>query len=184
MVSIMARIEDSIPTIEIIFEQWREVLGADYRAYRNHVYRVVHFCMVFFNGNTEDKEKIAIAGCFHDMGIWANKTFDYLDHSANLAKTYLKNNGKEEWCMEIELMIQFHHKITSYRNKKYSLVEIFRKADWIDVTKGNRSFGLPKDEVKAIVDSFPYNGFHEKLLKLTKAEFKNNPFRPLPMLKW
>lgn len=178
------KIEDSIPTIEIIFDQWKEVLGSDYRAYKNHVYRVYNFCMALCHGNKEEKEIFAIAGCFHDIGIWANKTFDYLEPSAELAKIYLNNNGKAAWFTEIELMIRFHHKITGYRNTKYPLVEIFRRADWIDVSKGKRSFDVPRNEVNSILERFPNDGFHKKLLKLTKDEFSKNPFRPLPMMKW
>ena len=180
----MMKIGDNSPTIEIIFDQWKEILGSDYLAYKNHVYRVYNFCMALYDGNRDENEIFAIAGCFHDIAIWANKTFDYLEPSAELAKIYLNDNGKVEWLTEVELMIQFHHKITSYRNTKYPLVEIFRKADWIDVTKGNRSFGVPKNEVNSILERFSNNGFHKKLVKLTKDEFRKNPFKPLPMIKW
>jgi len=180
----MLKIEDNIPAIESIFDQWKGLLGSDYHAYKNHVYRMFHFCMALLHGNTEDKEKIVIAACFHDIAIWDKKTLDYLEPSAELAKIYLNNNGKAAWSDEIELMIRYHHKLTRYRDSKYPLVETFRQADLIDVSKGLKSFGLPKKDVKAILNKFPNSGFHRKLVSLTVAEFKKSPFRPLPMMKW
>ncbi len=180
----MMKIEKNIPTIEAIFAQWKETLGSDYCAYKNHVYRVYNFCIALCHADKNEKELFAIAGCFHDIGIWRNKTFDYLEPSTELAKTYLSNNNKAEWIIEVELMIRFHHKITSYNNIKHPLVEIFRKADWIDVTKGKRSFDVQKKEVNYILEMFPNDGFHKKLLTLTKDEFKKHPFKPLPMMKW
>ena len=178
------KIEDNIPTIEIIFDQWRGILGPDYQAYKNHVYRVFNFCTVLYQGSENENKMFAIAGCFHDIGIWENNTFDYLEPSIELVKKYLDNSSMSESFRQIELMILFHHKITSYKNTKYPLVEIFRKADWIDVTKGKRSFGLSKNDVGAILEQFPNNGFHKKLIQLTKDEFKKKPFNPLPMAKW
>ena len=41
------------------------------------------------NGANSDS-KIAVAAVFHDIGIWSNKTFDYLEPSVALAREYLK----------------------------------------------------------------------------------------------
>lgn len=60
---------------------------------------------------TDEREKIIIAGSFHDIGIWSDNTFDYLPPSIVPAKEYLKKNGLEEWIAEIELMISVHHKL-------------------------------------------------------------------------
>lgn len=178
------RIERNIPLIEEILEEWRENIGIDYNGYKNHVYRVVNYCFNMRKNNQDDNEKIIIAACFHDLGIWANDTFDYLDPSIELAKEYLKKKDQEHWCHEIELMINMHHKITKYRDRAFPLVEVFRKADWIDVSKGKRKFGLSKEIISTMIDEFPNSGFHKKLIKLTKEEFMRNPLKPLPMMKW
>lgn len=180
----MMRIEKSISVIEEIFEQWEELLGADYWGYKNHVYRLVHFCSALCATDVKVRQKFEVAACFHDVGIWANNTFDYLDVSAKLAKNHLIDIGKPEWVTEIALMIQLHHKIISYKNAAFPMVEVFRKADWVDVTKGKRGFGLLKSDVEAVMDAFPNHGFHKKLAELTKKEFRKNPFNPLPMLRW
>ena len=129
-------------------------------------------------------DKFIIAGCFHDLGIWANNTVDYLPPSIELAKNYLKDNGQERWSTEIELMINQHHKITRYRDSQYPLVEVFRKADWVDVSMGKRVFGLSRNNVQDVLDKFPNLGFHKKLITLAKAEFIRHPLNPMPMMKW
>ena len=101
-----------------------------------------------------------------------------------IGKKYLKDNDQERWSTEIELMINQHHKITRYRDSQYPLVEVFRKADWVDVSMGKRAFGLLKNDVQDVLDKFPNLGFHKKLIKLAKAEFIKHPLNPMPMMKW
>ena len=178
------RIESHIPLLEEVLEEWKGKIGKDYSGYKNHVYRVVNFGFNMNQNNKDDEEKIIVAGCFHDIGIWASDTFNYLEPSIKLVKEYLKNKDQGHWSHEIELMINMHHKITKYKGNTYPLVEVFRKADWIDVSKGKRSFGLSNEFIASVIDEFPNSGFHKKLIQLTKNEFKNNPLKPLPMMRW
>ncbi|MDJ1173199.1 HD domain-containing protein [Roseofilum capinflatum] len=177
-------IETHIPLLESILGEWKSAIGSQYESYKNHVYRVLNFCFIFHNCQDDDREKLIIAGCFHDLGIWPNDTVDYLPPSIELAKTYLKTQGKEEWTTEITMMIDLHHKFTSVRNCEYPLVEVFRKGDWVDVSQGWRSFGLHRIYIQEVLKTFPNLGFHANLLRLSQAEFKKNPFNPLPMMKW
>lgn len=178
------KIEAHIPLLERILDEWKETVGSAYVPYKNHVYRVVNFCLALHQCKQDDKDKFVIAGCFHDLGIWTNNTVDYLMPSEELAKQYLKDNAQELWSTEIELMIDQHHKITRYRDSNYPLVEVFRKADWVDVSMGKRAFGLSKSDVQGVLDNFPNLGFHKNLIKLAKAEFMRHPLNPLPMMKW
>jgi HD superfamily phosphodiesterase len=68
-----------------VLENHASVLGHDFIAYRNHVYRVVNLCLAIAGrGDREEVqvtlEKIAVAAVFHDLGIWTNHTFDFLKH--------------------------------------------------------------------------------------------------------
>jgi hypothetical protein len=176
-------IEKSIPLLEEILGNWEEEIGKDYQGYKNHVYRLVHFCLAFHPDNEEDREKIIIAGCFHDLGIWSDNTFDYLEPSIELARDYLEKEGKDSMFDEIKRMIYFHHKITRYKDTDYPLVESFRKADLVDVSLGVLRAGLPRKQVKLVRSNFPNSGFHKTLVRLTFSEFKRNPFKPLPVMK-
>ncbi len=64
------------------------------------------------------------------------------------------------------------------------MAEVFRKADWVDVSLGFIKFGLSPVEIKEISNKFPNSGFHARLLQLTMRELVRNPLNPLPMMKW
>lgn len=160
-------------------------LGADYDAYANHCYRVLNLCHLLGTDDPDGASKVAIATAFHDLGIWTDRTFDYLVPSAKLAVDYLARHGKQGWTAEIEAMVLEHHKVTAVAPSAPSaLVETFRRADWVDVTFGLRAFGLSRDAVRAIYRTFPDHGFHGRLVQLTLERFFAYPTSPLPMFHW
>jgi len=172
----------SDPTVDTVLRAYAPELGQDAVAYRNHVYRVMNLCAAIAKDGA-DFEKIAIAAVFHDLGIWTNKTFDYIDPSVALAREYLMRQGRTEWVEEIETMIAEHHKITPSAANPLSLVEPFRQADWIDVTRGLRTFGLPRQLVTWIFTAWPNTGFHWRLVMLTLERLRTHPLDPLPMVR-
>jgi hypothetical protein len=118
--------------IEELLQKFRQVIGKDYDRYRNHVYRVFNNCLLIDDAKLNE-DKYAIAAVFHDLGIWTNHTIDYLDPSIEQAKGYLAQTGRQHIAEEIGLMIYWHHKTSRYKGEYKETVEIFRKADWIDV---------------------------------------------------
>lgn len=178
------KLEQTIPLLEKILLNWKDAMGDNYKPYKNHVYRVVNFCFALSPCTGEDREKVIIAGCFHDLGIWTNHTVNYLLPSVELAKHYLESEDKSQWISEIGPMIDLHHKITHTGKEDQSLIEIFRKADWIDVSFGLRSFGLKRQDIRAVRQTFPNLGFHKGLTKLWWTEFLRHPLHSLPMMKW
>jgi hypothetical protein len=178
------QIEANIPLLELVLGQWQQKIGPDYVAYKNHVYRMVHFCFGLRECGEEDRRKIVIAGCFHDIGIWSDGTLDYLPPSVLRANEYLERQGLPQWREEIGLMIGEHHKLRPYRDTRYPLVELFRRADLVDVSLGLIKFGLPADYVAAVKMQFPNQGFHKKLGQLAGGWFAKHPLSPPPFLKW
>src|SRR5258705_5674199 len=132
----------SVPTIDEVLHDHASELGHDFIAYRNHVYRIVNLCVAI--AGRSELEKMAVAAVFHDLGIWTNKTFDYIAPSVVLAREYLAAHGRAAWIAEIERMITDHHKITPSHPNHDSLVEPFRRADRTDVTRGLRTSRLPR----------------------------------------
>ena len=171
----------SVPIIDDVLNEHATALRDDLPGYRNHVYRIVNLCVAF--ARRSDLEKIAVAAVFHDLGIWTNGTFDYLAPSIALAHDYLVTRGRESWTAEIEKMIADHHKITSSTSDPDSLVEAFRRADWIDVTRGLRRFGIPRSFVARLFATWPSAGFHWRLVTLTLDRFRSHPLTPLPMVR-
>src|SRR5262249_46330940 len=104
---------------------------------------------------------------FHDLGIWTNHSFDYIAPSVAIAREHLTARGMEDWILEIETMIVDHHKVTTSRANPQWLVESFRRADWIDVSRGLRRFGLARTFIAAVAATWPDAGFHRRLVELT-----------------
>jgi hypothetical protein len=177
-------IENRISLVGEILDARKLEMGIDYAGYENHVYRMIHFCFALHDCKSEEREKIIIAGCFHDLGIWINNTLDYLPPSVALAKEYLAQNGLDHWSAEIELMIDMHHKLRSYRDDRYPLVEVFRRGDLVDFSLGIIMCGLPAAYIRKVKDQFPNSGFHKRLVQLELKWVSRHPLNPLPILKW
>ena len=177
-------IEKFIPLLEEILSQWQETIGRDYEGYKNHVYRMIHYCFAFKDCNEEEREKIIIAAAFHDIGIWTKNTLDYIPPSISPAMEYLNKKNLNNWSTEIKLMIAEHHKVKQVRRDAYPLVEVFRKGDLVDFSLGLFKFGIPKNDIQKLKAQFPNAGFHKNLGKLALQRFIRHPLNPFPMMKW
>jgi hypothetical protein len=178
-----AALVTSLPIVDDVLERHAAALGRDFVAYRNHVYRVVNLCLAVIGGNRQNLEKISLAAAFHDLGIWTDRTFDYIEPSVSLAREHLAAGSHAGWISEIEAMIENHHKITRARAHPDWLVEGFRRADWIDVSRGFRRFGLARPLIRSLFAIWPSAGFQWRLVELTAARFRRHPFTPLPMVR-
>jgi len=168
-----------------LLDSYADLLGADREGYANHCRRMLAFCLLLRPDVTpEEHEKLVIAAAFHDIGIWVDDTLDYLPPSAALAATYLRVRGLEDWVEEVSLMVTEHHKLRPYRDARFPLVEVFRRADLVDFSRGVYTAGMSRaliDEVKA---AHPNAGFHAMLARRGVQWLKRHPLRPAPMMKW
>jgi hypothetical protein len=130
---------------------------------------------------TPTADRIALAAFFHDVGIWTDRTFDYLAPSEAAARRYLLDVGRDGQADEIGEMIRLHHKLTP---APAGLVEAFRRADLADLSLGLIRSGLPRTFVREVRSAFPNAGFHRRLLALGAARLRSHPLHPLPMLRW
>jgi hypothetical protein len=172
-----------IPTIDDVLDEYASALGNDIVAYRHHVYRVVNLCAAMSVG-VGRIEQFAVAGVFHDLGIWTDRTFDYIAPSIDLARRYLVARRREDWIPDISTTIAEHHKITRSTAAPSALVEAFRRADWVDVTGGLRGFGIPRCFIARLFATWPDAGFHRRLVQLAVRRLRTHPLHPLPMVKF
>lgn len=171
-------------TIENCLSPHQAEIGKDYQRYQNHVYRIFNYAWYLLEYDEDSEEKIAIAAVYHDIGIWTDQTFDYLEPSVHKMQAFLQSIGQEDWIDELQMMILLHHKISSYKGNLYqSTVEAFRRADTLDLLLGLKRFGIPKPLIKQLNKQFPSLGFHRMLLKMTGKNFLQHPLNPLPMFK-
>jgi len=172
-----------IPLLEDLLRSHAAELGADYARYRNHAYRVANLCAALAAPSEVDERKIAIAAALHDIGIWTDDTFDYLEPSIAVASAYLATSGQAAWTDEIRATILDHHKILPRRSTRYPLVEPFRRADWVDVSRGVLTFGLSRALLREIFTVWPDLGFRFRLVQLTWQRTRSHPLSPLPVLR-
>ena len=178
------QIHDQNTLLDALLEQYRDALAGDFDAYRNHCYRVLNFTLIQCENTADTVSKTAIAVAFHDLGIWQARTFDYLPPSRRMAKDYLIANEQPDWIDDVDAMIANHHKLRRLRNLPVdALPELFRRADWVDVTLGTLCFDLPRSFVTEVMARFPGEGFHKRLVQLTLKRMVTHPFSPLPMMR-
>jgi hypothetical protein len=174
----------TLPTLDALLEAHASRLGRDATGYRHHAYRVANFYWRLLPGNPTMLEKLSIAVAFHDLGIWTAGTFDYLPPSRALARAHLQAIGRPEWQQEVDAMIDHHHRIRRLPADTQASVEVFRRADWIDVSNGVLRFGLSRAVMREVRTRFPDAGFHRRLLQLGWQRFRRHPLSPLPMMRW
>jgi hypothetical protein len=172
-----------LATLDAILDRHRADLAADFTAYRNHAHRVATLCASQAGGDPDALEPIAITAAFHDLGIWVDRTFDYLEPSVRLARQHLLASGRTAWLPAVTAAIREHHRITPYRGDHAWLVEPFRRADWMDVSVGLVASGLSRELFRAALARWPRAGFHRLLARLTWRHARSHPSNPLPMLK-
>ena len=66
-------VEERILLLEEILTESKETIGNEYAGYRNHVYRMIHFCLSLKDCNEEEREKIIIAGPLCPASCICNK---------------------------------------------------------------------------------------------------------------
>ena len=167
--------------IDTILEPYIERIGTDI-GYVNHTKRMFLYALELQDLDDVEKEKFIIALSFHDLGIWTERSFDYLDPSVALAIEYLKEHKKTEYEKDVVQMINEHHKLTPIKDN--DLAELFRKVDMVDVYWGMVSFGIDKQKMKEIKKTYANNGFHLTLIKWFGKRLFEKPWSPMPMLKW
>lgn len=180
----MAAVLTTLPTLDAILQLHAAAIGPDAIGYRHHAYRVANFCWYLHPGSDDELEKLCIAVAFHDLGIWTAGTFDYLPPSRALAREHLRAVGRPDWQDEVDAMIDHHHRLRRMPPEAHASVEMFRRADWIDVSRGLRRFGLPRASVREVMRAFPNAGFHRRLAMLTLQRLRRHPLDPLPMMRW
>lgn len=176
----------SHPLLDEILSTYREQLGTLWHGYRNHCLTVFNIIRARMQLTSEQETAVVIAAAFHDLALWSDDTFDYLDPSAARARVYCEQTGRAEMAPLVESMIQNHHKI--FRGSLVGgdqLCLAFRDADWSAFTFGLIPFDRSSKPRKLIAATFPNAGFHIFLAKRTVRHLVSGGiFNPFPMMKF
>lgn len=172
------------PLIEEILGQWRQQIGPQWSGYRGHVYRMFNCCLALRACSEAETAKLAVAAAFHDLGLWSDRTVDYLPPSSARATEWLTSKGLADWSEEIRLIIDNHHKLRPYRDERWPLVEVFRKADLVDFSLHFIRCGIAGVILRQLRRTFPNSGFHWFLTKTAAGWFLRHPLSPPPFVRW
>lgn len=155
---------------------------AGYRGYRGHVYRVLNFARVLVPDGEQRDAKLAVAAAFHDLDVFS--TLDYLIPSIRAQDAWLKQTGRETWAPELAVVVAEHHRFLTYRGEHAWLAEGFRRADLVDVSQGLIRFGISREYVRAVRDSFDVGTFFTRVIpRMTGRHLRRHPLNPLPHMR-
>lgn len=173
-----------LPSPEALLEPFRDDLGRQYDAYRNHVLRQRALCDLLGAEKCESDTRLAltIAAAFHDLGIWTDKTWDYLEPSLAIADGWLTANGRDDLRPLVARLIREHHGLRA-RGSADDPVEIFRRADVIEVGLGLRRYGVSFASYRELLREHPTHGFHRFLIGQFFKNLIRHPLKPAPMFK-
>jgi hypothetical protein len=199
------QLEENVPVMEAVFQKWRHQMDDSLAGYRGHCYRVYHFVLALSQHQPltdSQKEQLALAIAFHDIGIWTDKlpdgrcNIDYIAPSVKRAIEFMEEQKKPDlWRKPVTLMISEHHKITPVADAHASvaqrdsaaqearLIELVRQADLVDFSLGMVRLGLPRALVRSVRRHWPNAGFHAFLVRLILQRLQSKPWNPLPMMK-
>ena len=124
------------PLVEEVLGFWQEALGTERAAYRGHVYRVLNYARALVGSGKHD-DALAVASAFHDLGIWSDRTFDYLLPSIQRGETFRRVRTPSLSADLLARMIDQHHRLRRVvEGPEPEVVEAFRRADLVDVSRG------------------------------------------------
>jgi len=164
--------------VEAILGRYVDALGAEGELYKNHVYRGLNLQLKI--GHLEVSDELAVAWATHDLGLWTERTLDYLEPSARLAEELGREFGVEQ-TRRLRQMVEYHHCLRPLHDP---VVESFRLADRADAWPKRWKATLSLEEIDQVVRAFPYCGFHMFLGRSALRYALLHPWRPVPMFRW
>ena len=175
-------IDTAHDTADQLFARYDGIFGGYTQVYRGHVHRVIGLVGLQVDVPDEVAGPLGLAAFFHDAGIWFDGTWDYLPPSSRRAAVELGTEGQRHAPL-VTALIDEHHRLRPARHED-PLVEAFRRADLTDVANGLiPSKGVSRSQYRELVGRFPCRGFRPMLARAFVNGFRENPLRPMPMIK-
>jgi HD domain len=116
-------------------------------------------------GTTVDREVLLVASFVHDLGLYvAGGGEPYVTTSRTIAGR-LTRGWEPERARRCAEAIERHHELTS-QGHRGAEVELFRRADRIEVTAAAATAGLPRPWLRALRRAVPPTGLHREIAVL------------------
>mgnify|MGYP005754207661 CR=1 FL=1 len=176
--------------VERLLDGWRFQLGDDQVAFRNHVYRLIHYTRLIYPAISEDEHHLLqVAATFHQVSIWLDGSTDYLQPSAERAGAWLARHselcrrGLEREQAILNGIIYCQNRLRPLSGSGFDLAEAFRKANWMEMFAGHLRFSQDKAAIRAIKSAYPGAGYHYRFTRLVMQRLRVDPLAPLPMMR-
>ncbi len=162
--------------LDILLEPWKETLGQDYDAYKNHALRTINYCYFILPNNEEVLQHVIITAAYHQLGLWIKNNKDY---SSTSAETLIDNSEKIGFNPVPKHIIQAiikHSSLTKEFGKNDLFAYTFWRAFRIEMSMGYSEQGLPSDFIDQVRTCIPTKHYNkivtEKLLLSLAKRFK------------
>ena len=127
---------------------------------------------------------LAVSSAFHDLGIWSDRTFDYLAPSVQRATAWAEKSAASVDLDLVVRTIENHHALRRYvAAPDADVVDAFRRGDLVDASRGWLRSGADPSFIRELVAQWPYAGFHGIIIRTALGWMLRHPLRPLPMLR-
>jgi hypothetical protein len=148
-----------------------------------HCVRVFRLAQLAAHGRPVDREVLLCAALLHDVGAYGEQrrsTDSYVTAGRHRADELLAPLGWEPQrlrrCLDA---IELHHHVRR-QWKRGVEVEVIRRADLMDITRGRVRFGVSRQDTGHVLRDVPRNGFGRELGRLI---FHLVRVRPLELLR-
>lgn len=158
------RIITNSDVVEQHLNRYKEIIGADFDGYRNHIYRVMTYANHFLNNDQSQADVIGTALVYHDIGLWTAGTLAYLEPGVEVAHKECALIYTPEQLELQDAIIVNHHKVWPFKGGRNArVVEAVRKADWIDASNGIFNKGMARSHIAEVKAAIPAAGFYQTL---------------------
>ncbi len=135
--------------------------------FRNHCLRLAAFARLHVRAMGEgfDDELVHAGAMLHDLGIVLErkKGTSYIDRSIDLARAELYGRLDSDHDRALlEQVLRYNHSVRPLPHLA-PLTEAFRRAVFTEHSHGRRRYGLPRDDVRAVLQDHPQDNFRAVL---------------------
>lgn len=135
--------------------------------FRNHCLRLADFARLHARAMGEgfDDDLVHAGAMIHDLGLLIPREpgTSYIDRSIELARAELYDRLDSDHDRALlEQVLRYNHSLRPLADLA-PLTEAFRRAVFTEHSHGRRRYGLPRDDVRAVLRAHPQDNFRAVL---------------------
>lgn len=173
-------------------ENWLGVysrkLTWDFEPYRHHVYRQVNLSLYFLKDNQLYRPEIEFCAVHHDLGLWLDEGDDIVMSSLQKALQQNEDHALGFDRTLIKDILFYHTKLFAFNGENAPIVNAFRKAHWVELSKGTLKRGLDPAFLQSLHTTWPLRDVPEfktkRFQKLSQKDPMNAVLKALKLVRF